>query len=40
MLASPNAAAPQIGIGLIEEAAIDRIPVIAVDPKGNFGNML
>jgi hypothetical protein len=29
-----------LGIGLIEEAAIDRIPVIAVDPKGDLGNVL
>src|SRR5262249_8209048 len=29
-----------LGIGLIEEAAIDRIPVIAVDPKGDIGNIL
>ena len=29
-----------LGIGLIEEAAIDKIPVIAVDPKGDLGNVL
>ena len=29
-----------LGISLIEEAAIDRIPVIAVDPKGDLGNLL
>lgn len=29
-----------LGIGLIEEAAIDNIPVIAIDPKGDMGNML
>ncbi len=29
-----------LGIGLIEEAAIDRIPVIAIDPKGDMGNLL
>ena len=29
-----------LGIGLIEEAAIDRIPVIAIDPKGDLGNLL
>lgn len=29
-----------LGIGLIEEAAIDGIPVIAVDPKGDLGNLL
>ncbi len=28
-----------LGIGLIEEAAIDQIPVIAVDPKGDLGNI-
>lgn len=29
-----------LGIDLIEEAAIDRIPVIAIDPKGDLGNLL
>ncbi|HMB72115.1 MAG TPA: DUF87 domain-containing protein, partial [Gammaproteobacteria bacterium] len=29
-----------LGIGLIEEAALDRVPVIAVDPKGDLGNLL
>jgi hypothetical protein len=29
-----------LGIGLLEEAAIDRIPVIAIDPKGDLGNIL
>ncbi len=29
-----------LGIGLLEEAAIDKIPVIAVDPKGDLGNLL
>ena len=29
-----------LGIGLIEEAAMDRIPVIAIDPKGDLGNVL
>ena len=29
-----------LGIGLIEEAALDRIPVIAIDPKGDLGNVL
>lgn len=29
-----------LGIGLIEEAAMDRIPVIAVDPKGDLANLL
>src|SRR4030095_4678328 len=29
-----------LGIGLIEEAALDRIPVIAIDPKGDLGNLL
>jgi hypothetical protein len=27
-------------IGLIEEAAIDGVPVIAIDPKGDLGNLL
>lgn len=29
-----------LGIGLIEEAAMDRIPVIAIDPKGDLANLL
>ena len=29
-----------LGIGLIEEAAMDRVPVIAIDPKGDLGNLL
>ena len=29
-----------LGISLLEEAAIDKIPVIAVDPKGDLGNIL
>ena len=29
-----------LGIALLEEAAIDGIPVIAVDPKGDLGNLL
>ncbi len=29
-----------LGIGLIEEAAMDRIPVLAIDPKGDLGNLL
>ncbi len=29
-----------LGIGLIEEAAMDSIPVIAIDPKGDLGNLL
>jgi hypothetical protein len=29
-----------LGIGLLEEAAIDGIPVIAIDPKGDLGNLL
>ena len=29
-----------LGIGLIEEAAIDNIPSIIIDPKGDMGNML
>ena len=28
-----------LGIDLIEEALIDRIPVIAIDPKGDLGNL-
>ncbi|MBE0450798.1 MAG: DUF87 domain-containing protein [Clostridia bacterium] len=28
-----------LGIGLIEEAIIDNIPVIAIDPKGDLGNL-
>jgi hypothetical protein len=29
-----------LGIGLLEEAAMDRIPVLAIDPKGDIGNLL
>ncbi len=29
-----------LGMALIEEAAIDRIPVIVIDPKGDMGNLL
>lgn len=29
-----------LGIGLLEEAAIDGIPAIVVDPKGDLGNLL
>ncbi len=29
-----------LGIGLLEEAAIDNVPVIAVDPKGDVANLL
>jgi len=29
-----------LGISLLEEAAIDCIPVIAIDPKGDMGNLL
>ncbi len=29
-----------LGIGLLEEAALDGIPVIAIDPKGDLGNLL
>ena len=29
-----------LGVSLIEEAALDRVPVIAVDPKGDLGNLL
>ena len=29
-----------LGIGLIEEAAIDGVPVLAIDPKGDLSNLL
>lgn len=29
-----------LGIGMIEEAAIDKVPVIAIDPKGDLANLL
>ncbi len=29
-----------LGIGLLEEAALDHIPVIAIDPKGDLGNLM
>jgi hypothetical protein len=29
-----------LAIGLIEEAALDGVPVIAIDPKGDLGNLL
>ncbi|MEL7450070.1 MAG: DUF87 domain-containing protein, partial [Pseudomonadota bacterium] len=29
-----------LGIGMLEEAALDNIPVIAIDPKGDMGNLL
>ena len=29
-----------LGIDLIEECAIDSVPVIAIDPKGGLGNLL
>src|ERR687895_501808 len=29
-----------LGIDLIEECAIDGVPVIAIDPKGDLGNVL
>ena len=29
-----------LGIGLLEEAIMDRIPVIAIDPKGDLGNLM
>ena len=29
-----------LGIGLIEEAALDGIPAIVIDPKGDMGNLL
>lgn len=28
-----------LGIGLIEEAALDGVPVLAIDPKGDLGNL-
>src|ERR671923_216788 len=27
-------------IGLLEEAALDRVPAIVIDPKGDLGNLL
>ncbi|NNF15417.1 MAG: DUF87 domain-containing protein [Gammaproteobacteria bacterium] len=29
-----------LGVGIIEEAAMDNVPVIAIDPKGDMGNLL
>ena len=29
-----------LGIGILEEAALDHIPIIAIDPKGDMGNLL
>lgn len=29
-----------LGIGMLEEAALDHIPIIAIDPKGDLGNLL
>ncbi len=29
-----------LGIGLLEEAAIDKVPSIIIDPKGDMGNLL
>ncbi|NND44029.1 MAG: DUF87 domain-containing protein, partial [Xanthomonadales bacterium] len=29
-----------LGIGLLEEAVIDKVPVIAIDPKGDLGNLM
>ncbi len=29
-----------LGIGMLEEAALDHIPIIAIDPKGDMGNLL
>jgi hypothetical protein len=29
-----------LGIGILEEAALDHIPIIAIDPKGDLGNLL
>ena len=28
-----------LGIGLLEEALIDKVPIIAIDPKGDLGNL-
>ena len=29
-----------LGVGLLEEAALDHVPVIAIDPKGDLANLL
>ena len=29
-----------LGVGMIEEAAMDSVPVIAIDPKGDLGNLM
>ena len=29
-----------LGIGLIEEAIMDNVPSIVIDPKGDMGNLL
>lgn len=29
-----------LGIGLLEEAALDHVPIIAIDPKGDMGNLM
>ena len=29
-----------LGVGILEEAAMDNIPVIAIDPKGDLGNLM
>ncbi len=29
-----------LGIGLLEEAALDKLPAIVIDPKGDMGNLL
>src|SRR5215213_4195591 len=29
-----------LGLSLIEEAAMDGVPVLAIDPKGDLGNLL
>ncbi|MBN1316765.1 MAG: DUF87 domain-containing protein, partial [Anaerolineales bacterium] len=29
-----------LGIGLIEEAALDGIPAVVIDPKGDMGNLM
>jgi len=29
-----------LGVGILEEAALDHVPVIAIDPKGDMGNLM
>src|SRR4029079_19099295 len=36
----PGSGKTGLGITLIEEALIDNIPVLAIDPKGDLGNLL